>query len=392
MPIKHSIKDTTFVTKSVDVMKLIMSVLFFLLIITESFSQSTNDILNLLISNKTISQAQADSVRAEAALLQQQTDASRKSFFVSATRQMTLAGYSQVRYQFFNETGKKDGFDIRRARLDLKGSPTSFFSYRVQADLVDKPKLIDAYGEIKFADYFSLTAGQFKIPFSLENLASSNKLEMIDRSQVVEALVARGKDVIGNQNGRDIGIQVSGTLVKIKDLPLIEYRLGVFNGSGINVADTANENKDIAGRLIFTPVKGFSFGGGFYSGWDKAIKPDVPGQSQTRNRFGAELSYVLSRYSLKGEYIAGKDGKTKRAGWYIQAGYFVLPQKLQILGKYDVYDPNTSTPGNISTNYVFGANYNFNNWSRVQAFYTIREEEGPDVSNDYFSIQYQIGF
>ena len=215
---------------------------------------------------------------------------------------------------------------------------------------------------------------------------------MIDRSQVVEALVARGKDVIGNQNGRDLGIQVSGTLFKIKNLPLIEYRLGVFNGSGINVLDTANKAKDISGRLILTPIKGFSFGGGFYSGWGKAIKPDIAGKSQFRNRFGVELSYVTTRFSVKGEYIAGRDGKTDRAGWYVQSGYFIIPQKLQILGKYDVYDLNTSSADNISTNIVVGANYNFNNWSRLQAFYTIRHEEGTAVDNNYISIQYQIGF
>ncbi|MCX6255365.1 MAG: porin [Bacteroidia bacterium] len=373
-------------------MRLIFSLSFILLIFAESFSQSTNDILNILISNKTLSQFQADSIRADAALLQQQTDAARKSFFISATRQMQLSGYSQIRYQVLDENGKKDGFDIRRARLDLKGSATPYFSYRVQADLADKPKLIDAYGEIKVADYFSITAGQFKIPFSLENLTSSNKLEMIDRSQVVEAMVARGKDVIGNQNGRDIGIQISGTILKIKDKPIVEYRLGVFNGSGINVADTANEAKDIAGRLIFTPLKGFSFGGGFYNGWDKAIKPDVAGKSQIRNRFGIEVNYITTRFSLKGEYIAGKDGKTSRAGWYVQTGYFIILQKLQALAKYDLYDPNTSTTNNITTNYVVGANYNFNSWSRLQAFYTIRQEEGPSVDNNYISIQYQVGF
>ena len=373
-------------------MKFVLSLSFFLLFLVDSLSQSTNDILNLLISNKTISQIQADSVRAEAALLQQQTDASRKSFFITATRQMQLTGYSQVRYQTFQESGKHNSFDIRRARVDLKGSVTPFFSYRLQADLVDKPKIIDAYGEIKLADYFSLTAGQFKIPFSIENLTSSNKLEMIDRSQVVEAMVARSKDVIGNQNGRDIGIQAGGTFLKVKDIPVIEYRLGVFNGSGINVADTANNEKDITGRLIFTPIKGLSFGGGFYKGWDKAIKPDVAGKSQTRNRFGAEFSYVLSRFSLKGEYIAGKDGKTSRAGWYVQSGYFVIPQKLQVLGKYDSYDPNTSISDNISTNYVIGANFNFNNWSRLQAFYTIRQEEGTAIKNNFLSVQYQIGF
>jgi len=373
-------------------MKLILSLSFLLLFVAESFSQSTNDILNLLISNKTITQAQADSIRAEAAVLQQQTDASRKSFFITAARQMQLTGYSQVRFQAFQDKGKHNGFDIRRARIDLKGAITPFFSYRLQADWVDKPKMIDAYGEIKLSDYFTFTAGQFKIPFSMENLTSSNKLEMIDRSQVVEALVARSKDVIGNQNGRDIGVQLGGILLKVKDMPVIEYRIGVFNGSGINVADTANNEKDITGRLIFTPIKGFSLGGGYYKGWDKAIKPDVAGKSQTRNRFGAEFSYVLSRFSLKGEYISGKDGKTNRAGWYVQTGYYVIPLKLQVLAKYDVYDPNTSAPKNISTNYVFGANYNFNNWSRLQAFYTIRQEEGTAIENNFMSVQYQIGF
>jgi hypothetical protein len=57
-----------------------------------------------------------------------------------------------------------------------------------------------------------------------------------------------------------------------------------------------------------------------------------------------------------------------------------------------VYDPNTSTPDNISTNYVFGGNYNLNSWSRLQAFYTIRQEEGTAVKNNFLSVQYQIGF
>jgi phosphate-selective porin OprO/OprP len=373
-------------------MRLLFSFAISFIIIAESFSQTSNDILNLLISNNIISNAQADSVRAEAALFQQQTDASRKSFFVTTARQMQLTGYSQIRFQSFQESGKNDGFDIRRARLDLKGNATPWFSYRLQTDFAGSPKIIDVYGEIKLADYFSVTAGQFKIPFSLENLASSSKLDMIDRSQVVEALVARGKDVIGNQNGRDIGVQVSGTILKLNNLPLVEYRIGVFNGSGINIADTSNSAKDIAGRLIFTPIKGLSFGGSIYEGWDKAIKPDVPGQSQRRNRIGGEVSYVTTRFSLKGEYISGKDGKTNRAGWYAQAGYYIIPQKLQVLGKYDVYDPKTSSPDNISTNYVFGGNYFFNSWSKLQAFYTIRQEEGTAVNNNYFSVQYQIGF
>jgi phosphate-selective porin OprO and OprP len=369
------------------------AIIFLLMMMTGiAFGQSTNDILNILITNKTVSQQQADSLRAEAAVKQQDSEAARKSFPVNASKLIQLAGYSQLRYISTEESGKRSGFDIRRARLDIKGAISPYFSYRVQTDFADKPKLLDAYGEIKIADYFTITAGQFKVPFSMENLTSSNKLEMIDRSQVVEALVARSKDVIGNQNGRDIGIQAGGGFLNHGGIPLIEYRLAIFNGSGINVADTSNDAKDLAGRVIINPVKGLSFGGGYYAGYSKAIKPDVAGRSQTRNRFGIEASYIRTRLSLRGEYIAGTDGKTDRAGWYLQAGYFVVDKKLQFLARYDTYDPNTGKGNNITTNYSFGGNFNFNNWSRLQIFYTIRDEQATEISNNYLAMQFQIGF
>lgn len=367
-------------------------ILFLILQCGIAFGQSSNDILNILIANKTITQQEADSLRAEAAIKQQETDASKKSFAVMASKLIQLSGYTQIRYLQMEQKGTIRGFDIRRARVDLKGSITPFFAYRVQAELVDRPKLLDAYGEIKIADYFFITVGQFKIPFSMENLASSNKLEMIDRSQAVEALVARGKDVIGNQNGRDIGLQFGGGFLKRNGVPVIEYRLGFFNGSGINVADTANDSKDVAGRLVFNPVKGLSFGGGYYGGYGKAVKSEVPGSSQARNRLGFEASYILSRFSVKGEYIFANDRNTDRAGWYLQTGYFVIPQKLQLLAKYDYFDLNTSTDNTTSISYVFGGNYNFNSWSRIQAFYTIRAEQVNSIINNYLAIQFQVGF
>jgi phosphate-selective porin OprO and OprP len=366
--------------------------LFLFLQCTIIFGQNSNDILNLLISNNTITQQQADSIRAEAALKQQDTDANKKSFPVNASRFIQLSGYTQLRYLQMEEKGKRSGFDIRRARLDFKGAITPYFSIRLQTEFADKPKILDAYSEIKISDYFNITAGQFKIPFSMENLASSNKLEMIDRSQVVEALVARGKDVIGNQNGRDIGIQIGGGILKNNGIPLIEYRLGLFNGSGINLADTANDAKDIVGRFVINPVKGLSLGGGYYGGYGKALHANIDGKSQARNRLGFEASYVLSRFSVKGEYIFGSDKGTDRAGWYLQAGYFLIPQKLQILGKYDLFDLNTETANSTSISYVFGGNYNFNNWSRLQMFYTIRAEQVNSVINNYLAVQYQIGF
>jgi len=312
----------------------------------------------------------------------------------SASRMLQIAGYTQIRYQAFSEEAKNDGFDVRRARLDFRGNFTPVFSYRLQVDMANSPKIVDAYGEIKINDYLNITFGQFRIPFSLENLTSMNKFDLIDFSQAVDALSSRGKDVIGNHNGRDIGIQLGGILLKKGTAPVIEYRLGIFNGSGTNIADTANEAKDIAVRLIVNPVKSLSLGLSWYDGWGKAIKPsaDFIGRSQERNRLGLEASYINSRVALKGEYIMGTDGNTNRAGWYAVAGYYLIPDRLQLVVKYDTFDPNTDADDNVTNNYVGGINFIFNTWSKIQLFYTVREEQGVSIDNNFLSFQYQIGF
>lgn len=369
-------------------------IILLLAVISKANAQSTNDVLNLLIANKSITQEQADSVRADAAIKQQEADANKKSFFVNAARQIKLSGFTQTRYQALDEPNKKDGFDIRRARLDLTGNFTPYLSFRLLTEFADKPKIMDAYAEVKFNDYFNLTIGQFRIPFSIENLTPVRVFELIDFSQAVDAMVSRNKDVIGNQNGRDIGIQLGGAIWKKGTSNLVEYKIGVVNGSGINIADTANEGKDIVGRLVINPVRGLSVGGSYYNGWGKAIKPSsgYNGKSQPRSRFGFEANYTSNRLSARGEYIQGIDGETDKAGWYTWVGYYIIRQKLQVIGKYDTFDPDKSLEDNISTNYVIGANFNFNTWSRLQAFYTFREEEGEAVNNNYFSIQFQIGF
>lgn len=369
--------------------RVLLLVTSLLLIILNISAQSTNDILNLLIANKNITQEQADSIRAEAAIKQQEVDANNKSFFVTASRPIQLSGYAQVRYQNLDEKGKIDGFDIRRARIDLKGSISPYWGYRFQAEFAGSPKILDVYGECKVASYFNITFGQFRIPFSLENTASTPKLEAIDLSQVVEAMAARSKDVIGNQNGNDIGIQLNGSLLKIKEQPLFDYYIGLFNGSGINQSDK-NEAKSLAGRFVIHPLKGFDIGCSFYNGWDNF---GTPAGNHERSRVGFELKYEYNRLSVRTEYIKGKDYDTKRFGWYAQTGYYIIPQKLQLLIKYDRYEPNTSNHGDISTCFTGVMNYNFNNWSRIQVGYTIRlEQQYSYISNNMGVIQYQIGF
>lgn len=377
--------------------KSIFTVSIFILFALTIRAQSTDDVLNVLVQKNLIAQKDADSLRAEAALAAQANLSKVKAFPINAGKKITMAGYTQVRYQALEESGKIDGFDIRRARLDVKGTISPYWGYRVQFDLAGTPKLIDAYAELKLNDYLNFTIGQAKIPFSLENLASSNKLELIDRSQAVEALVARGKDVGGNQNGRDIGIQLGGTILKYNDRPVIDYRLGVYNGSGINTTD-ANEKKDFATRLILHPVAGLDISAALYNGsrYIAEVKTGTvvttPAKNVTRDRYGFDLSYDLNNFSVRGEYLHGTDELIDREGYYAQVGYYFLQKKLQLLAKYDFYDADKSKANNASTWYVLGANVNINANVRLQANYTFKQEEGTGIDNNYASLQFQIGF
>jgi phosphate-selective porin OprO/OprP len=363
-------------------------ILVFSIFVISSFGQTTDEMLDLMVANNLITRSQADS------LSHAENNKTKRSFFVEAAHQMQLTGYTQLRLQVFEHHAGTDGFDVRRARLDLRGKVSPRFTYRLQTDLATSPKILDAYGQIEIADFLSITFGQFSIPFSIENNTSNNRLEVVDYSQAVEALCARGRDVIGNHNGRDVGIQASGIILKNEAGPILEYRLGVFNGTGINLADTANEAKDFAGRLIVNISKSLSFGISYYNGWGKAIKPspDYIGRSQERDRFGFDAKYSTDRISLKSEYLQGRDGDITKYGWYVMAGYEIIPEKLQVVIKYDSFDRSISAGDDISTWYSGGINFSFNTWARLQAFYTLKQEGSAAIDNNLFVLQYQIGF
>lgn len=353
-------------------------------VFVNAYSQSTNDILNLLVQNKAISQGQADSLRADAAIKQQESDTKRKLFPINASKAFQIGGYTQIRYQVDDTKDKKDGFDVRRTYLNVSGILSPYWSYRFQADFAGSPKVIDAYAEFKVNDLVNFTFGQTAIPFSIDNITSNTKLDFIDRSQVTEALVSRGKDVIGNHNGRDLGVQLGGSFLK----SVVEYKIALLNGQGINVADR-NESKDVAARVVIKPLTGLGIGASWYDGVGNY---GTPAKNRGRSRLGFELNYETSRISLRSEYISGKDGDIKREGYYIQGGYYVLPQTLQLLGKFDSYDPNTTVNDDKNDWIVIGANYFFNPNVKLQLNHSFKEEEKNSIGNNLTSIQIQFSF
>jgi hypothetical protein len=100
-------------------------IFFFLFQCCMAFCQSSNDILNVLISNKTITQQQADSLRAEYAISQQNNLPEKRLQieFEFRPRSEYRNGYQQLR----NDSTVGTFFTNQRSRLSLNYSYNNRF-------------------------------------------------------------------------------------------------------------------------------------------------------------------------------------------------------------------------------------------------------------------------
>jgi hypothetical protein len=173
----------------------------------------------------------------------------------------------------------------------------------------------------------------------------------------------------------------------------MDYYLALLNGAGINTLDN-NQFKDVDARLVFHPFKILDLGISYYNGFDKFFTS--PGKSQERVRLGTEFTLNYNLLSVKGEWIQGREGNSNpivHQGWYLQGSYFLWPKHLQGVFRYDTYDANQAKSKNLetSTYYVFGLNYFFNVWTKIQMEYSLRTEN-PGINNNVLALQLQLGF
>ncbi|WP_461452082.1 porin [Mucilaginibacter sp.] len=362
-----------------------------------SKAQQNDDLLNVLVKKNVITEQEADSLRSdEAVKAQKKKDAetANQHSITIGTRALQLSGLVQTEYEGFQQSTKTNTFLLHRARLDVKGNISDDWNYEVYTEFAGvNPKLLDAYTTYKIFDFLKITAGQFKVPFSYESLVNDSELEFIDRSQVVNALAGRSTDVIGNQNGRDIGAQLTGSFAKLDNHYLFDYYFGVFNGAGYDVTTDNNNHKDIAGRLVIHPIANLSIGADFYHGIDQFIVGTAKtATNNLRNRQGIDGRYVWNKLSLTAEFDKGTDAHLNRNGWFGQAAYFVWSNKLQLAAKYDTYDPTQTITTDRTTDYTGGINYFFNKWAKFTVDYVDVREQTTQIKNNLFEAQLQLTF
>ncbi len=170
------------------------------------------------------------------------------------------------------------GFELRRARLELAGEFFQTWQWQVGAEFapstddnvaantaslackvngttslqtcspqenpVDNPSVkpapTDAFINYAGSPWANVQVGQFYLPFTLENRISDNTTAFLERALVVRS--------IGAPLQRDIGAMFWGESPD----QLLYYTVGVFNGDGPN-RPNADGRFDVAGRTLVRP-------------------------------------------------------------------------------------------------------------------------------------------
>lgn len=324
---------------------------------------------------------------------------------LSVLSDIKFSGYVMSQYQYTGQDSKEsNSFNIRMVRMALEGRLMKDFYWKVQlqangntSDLGSSPRMVDAFAEWQKYEAFKIKAGQFKRPFTFENPMHPITQGFMGYSQNVSKL-AGFSDRTGEHasNGRDIGVQIQGDLIKnAAGRNLLHYQVGVFKGQGTNHKDV-DQRKDVIGGIWVSPVKGLRIGAFGWTGssarkgtWDVtdanhnvvknedgSVKTHSGVRSLSKNRYAFSAEYAANDWTVRSEYIHSQGyGFTKTLtsgketdcnvnyaagdqadGFYALMIAPVISKKLYAKARYDLYRPRAEW-GTSRTQYEIGANY-----------------------------------
>lgn len=242
----------------------------------------------------------------------------------AATASFKLGGRTQARYTFEEAPGE---FSLPRVRLKLSGKTDYLKKATIQVDLgKGAVNLKDAYADLVVGQVV-VRLGQFKKPFSRQQLISSSRLALVDRAATDKAFKA----------GRDLGLMIHNG-----NKGRFEYALGAFNGHGdkgvLNVSKGKFSNLTGAARPVVVGRVGYNHGPA--DGYDEvdfkgtglrlatAVSAQqyfsqTPGEDEERY-VGLDVLAKLKGASLLAEYFSGGSvGGDASNGLHVQAGYLI---------------------------------------------------------------------
>jgi hypothetical protein len=201
----------------------------------------------------------------------------------------------------------------------------------------------DAYFETKRIPHHTILFGNSRTGTGYEGAQSPYTLPFVNRSQISRNLA----------NIRKVGIRVKGNYSFVdydfggysSDTFFSEFMPGVEFDGWVNLKPLAKTNGKY-GKL--------TTGGGIVSGHRNSVDYFVGGAyvGYTYKKFWTRMEYAVSDGSNGGSGLTTK----RRQGWYVTLGYRIT-KKLEILARYDEFDPDKTISNNNQREYTAGVNY-----------------------------------
>ncbi len=324
-----------------------------------------------------------------------------------------IGGRMQFRYTFKDndeDFGKEDrnDMDVRRARLCLGGniySKMTHYYIEIDGDSFDIG-VRDFYVYWTPMEELNAKLGYFKVPFNQQRMTTSAKLLLQDRAIASEQF----------DQDRDYGFDIYG---KPFD-GYMEYHVAMFQGAGENPEDRGTED-NLNNELMYV----FNVRFNPFGKYDTVDESDLKYTDKFKASVAAsvvinpkerdeklvdsdgilgvvELSMKYRGASWHNEYFMRSDdpesgGETVQSnGFFSQAGYFVMPKKLELAVRYSMLDTDTDAANDLQREYTGGVNYYFKGHrSKIQTdvgHFVTEKGDLDDQNENRIRMQYQITF
>lgn len=214
----------------------------------------------------------------------------------------TINGTIRGKYEY--QTEEQEGrFEVRTARVSVKGDLTDLVSYKAEIDLCDEGsiKMLDAYAQLKPAKDWAFTIGQMRVPFTIDAPRSPHQQFFANRSFIAKQ--------VGNV--RDVGATLEYKFPLNREdtySPLLNLRAGLFNGSGLtnqknywtkSVNFSAKAELQVPLSSLYQTSGIYDFRGLCVVLSSQKIKPD----GITVMEYDAGVYFQTARWHVEAEYL-----------------------------------------------------------------------------------------
>ncbi|RMF87834.1 MAG: hypothetical protein D6739_00970, partial [Nitrospirae bacterium] len=154
----------------------------------------------------------------------------------AARASLRLTGRVMADYRAFDPEGQADTFTFRRVRFGFDARALGWLRLRVELDATGKATLADGFVDLQLQRWLTVRAGQFKLPFSLDELTSSLFFDLDERS-LLTAIAPN----------RDRGVELVAA-----PAAWLTAELALANGAGTELEEASEpgNGKEVAGRLV----------------------------------------------------------------------------------------------------------------------------------------------